>query len=900
MPDLFVVGTPQDDFLAGEDGNDTLIGLEGNDTLEGRAGNDLLDGGTGADTYVFGRGDGQDTVLSFPDGQQDRLRLGNGIGLSDVDVQMQGSDLILTLQGSSDSVRIANYFNFAPQDRLNIQFADGAVWDGLAIDRKLMPSDDNLAGQPGQNETLDGGLGNDNLFGGDGDDILYGDAGNDMLDGGTGADTYVFGRGDGRDTVFSFPDGQQDRLRLGNGIGLSDVDVQMQGSDLILTLQGSSDSVRIANYFNFAPQDRLNIQFADGAVWDGLAIERKVNPSDDYLAGQPGQSETLDGGLGNDFLSGGDGDDILYGDAGNDALDGGTGANTYVFGRGDGQDVIFSMPDGQQDRLRFGAGIGLSDVDVRADGGALVLTLAGSSDSVRIADYFNFAPQERPNIQFADGAVWDSQAIERKVNPSDDALMGQPGQSETLDGGLGNDVLIGGEGDDILYGDAGNDLLDGGMGADTYVFGRGDGQDTVLSFPDGQQDRLRLGNGIGLSDVDVQMQGSDLILTLQGSSDSVRIANYFNFAPQDRLNIQFADGAVWDGLAIDRKLMPSDDNLAGQPGQNETLDGGLGNDNLFGGDGDDILYGDAGNDMLDGGTGADTYVFGRGDGRDTVFSFPDGQQDRLRLGNGIGLSDVDVQMQGSDLILTLQGSSDSVRIANYFNFAPQDRLNIQFADGAVWDGLAIERKVNPSDDYLAGQPGQSETLDGGLGNDFLSGGDGDDILYGDAGNDALDGGTGANTYVFGRGDGQDVIFSMPDGQQDRLRFGAGIGLSDVDVRADGGALVLTLAGSSDSVRIADYFNFAPQERPNIQFADGAVWDSQAIERKVNPSDDALMGQPGQSETLDGGLGNDVLIGGEGDDILYGDAGNDLLDGGMGADTYVFGRGDGQDTVLSFP
>ena len=899
MPDLLIVGTSQDDLLSGEEGNDTLIGLEGNDTLEGRAGNDLLDGGTGADTYVFGRGDGQDVVVSFPDGQQDRLRLGGGIGMTDVDVQMQGSDLILTLQGSSDSVRIANYLNFAPQDRLSIQFADGAVWDGMAIDRKLFPSNDSLASQTNGGETLDGGLGDDYLYGGGGDDILYGDAGNDLMDGGTGADTYVFGRGDGQDVVLGMPDGQQDRLRFGAGIGLSDVGVRAEGGALVLTLAGSSDSVRIANYFNFAPHERMSIEFADGAVWDGMAIDRKLFPSDDALMGQPGQSETLDGGLGNDNLFGGDGDDILYGDAGNDLMDGGTGADTYAFGRGDGQDTIFGFPDGQQDRLRLGSRIGMADVNVRSEGSDLILTLQGGSDSVRIANYLNFAPQDRLNIQFADGAVWDGQAIDRKLFPNDDFLTGLPGQSETLDGGLGNDNLFGGDGDDILYGDAGNDMLDGGTGADTYVFGRGDGQDVVFGFPDGQQDRLRLGSGIGMTDVNVRSEGSDLILTLQGGSDSVRIANYLNFAPQDRLSIQFADGAVWDGMAIERKLFPSDDFLAGQPGQNETLDGGLGNDNLFGGDGDDILYGDAGNDMLDGGTGADTYVFGRGDGQDVVFSFPDGQQDRLRLGSGIGLTDVDVQMQGSDLILTLQGGSDSVRIANYLNFAPQDRLSIQFADGAVWDGLAIERKLIASDDYLADPPGQNTTLDGGLGNDMLFGGDGDDILYGDAGDDFLDGGTGSDTYVFGRGDGQDTIFNWYDGQQDRLRLSSGIGLADVDVSADGMDLVLTLVGSSDSVRLSYYFSVPPEYRPNIEFADGAVWDGLAIERKLIASDDYLADPPGQNTTLDGGLGNDMLFGGDGDDILYGDAGDDFLDGGTGSDTYVFGRGDGQDTIFNW-
>jgi Ca2+-binding RTX toxin-like protein len=899
---------PADDSLSGQPGlgetldggagNDLIFGGDGNDVLYGDGGNDTLDGGTGADIFVFGRGDGRDTVIGFPDGQQDSLRLGGGIGLADVSVRAEGSDLIVSIDGTSDSVRLAGYLGQGPQDRPRIEFADGAVWDGAAIDRKLFPTDDSLFDLPGQGATIDGGAGNDVVFGADGDDVLYGDAGNDTLDGGTGSDTFVFGRGDGQDTVLSFFDGQQDRLRLGSGIGLADVSVRAEGSDLILSIVGSRDSVRLPGYLNQAPQDRTCIEFTDGAVWDGATVDRKLLSSDDGLFGQPGRNETFDGGLGNDFIDGGDGDDVLYGDAGNDTLAGGSGSDVFVFGRGDGQDTVYLQPDAAHDRLLLGSGIGVADVSVRTEGSDLILSIDGTSDGVRLAGYLGQGPQDRPRIEFADGAVWDGAAIDRKLSPTDDSLFDMPGQGTTLDGGLGNDVLFGADGDDILYGDAGNDTLDGGTGSDTFVFGRGDGRDTVLNFFDGLQDRLRLGNGIGLTDVSVRVEGGDLLLSISGSGDSVRINNYFGAAPQDRLRIEFADGAVWDGAAIDRKLSPTDDSLFDLPGQGATLDGGAGNDVLFGADGDDVLYGDAGNDTLDGGTGSDTFVFGRGDGQDTVFSFFDGQQDRLRLGSGIGLADVSVRAEGGDLILSITGTSDSVRIANYFNLPPQERLRIEFADGAAWDGAAVDRKLVPTDDWLFGQPGQGETLDGGLGNDGIDGGDGDDILYGDAGNDTLLGGSGADTFVFGRGDGQDTVFSSFDGQQDRVLLGSGIGLADVSVRIEGEDLVLSIDGGSDSVRIAYYFNLPPQERPRIEFADGAVWDSMAIDRKLNPSDDSLFDPPGRSSTLDGGAGNDFVFGGDGNDTLYGDGGDDQLDGGPGADTFVFGRGDGQDTVIS--
>ncbi|MBC7996023.1 MAG: hypothetical protein H7Z15_22580 [Rhizobacter sp.] len=743
MPDLFVVGTSQDDLLFGEEGNDTLIGLEGNDTLEGRAGNDMLDGGPGADTYVFVRGGGQDTVFSFPDGQQDRLRLGSGIGMTDVDLQVQGGDLILTLQGSNDSVRIANYLNLAPQDRLNIEFADGALWDGLAIDRKLYPSDDYLVGQLGQSETLDGGLGNDMVFGGDGDDILYGDAGDDLLDGGTGSDTYVYGRGDGQDTIFSWYDGQQDRLRLGGGIGLADVNVTAEGSDLILSLIGGNDWVRLSYYFSVPPEYRPTIEFADGAVWDGFAIDRKLIPSDDYLASEPGQNVTLDGGLGNDLLFGSDGDDILYGDGGDDLLNGGTGSDTYVFGRGDGQDTIFSWYDGQQDRLRLGASIGLTDVNVSAEGNDLVLSLSGSSDSVRLSYYFSVPPEYRPNIEFADGALWDGLAIERKLSPVNDFLVGTD-MADTLDGGLGDDTLLGLEGNDLLIGDAGNDLLDGGLGEDRLHGGGGDDTyvvndqgDVVTELPGGGVDAVHSlvdyslgaeietlmlsgttalnGTGNGLNNLLVGNIGANTLdggagadQMLGGAGDDIYIVDTASDMVVEshnagtdlvRSQVSLVLGSHVENLSL---LGASGLNGTGNELGN-TLIGNSGNNRLTGLAGNDWLDGGLGNDTLVGGTGADNYLFARGYGIDTVQENDNVSRvrDSVRFAPGIAQSDMRYRRVGSNLEASVVGTSDKLVFQNWYQGSRYRVEDFRFSDGSVVTASQVQSLVGAMATFTA-------------------------------------------------------------------------------------------------------------------------------------------------------------------------------------------------------
>ena len=61
--------------------------------------------------------------------------------------------------------------------------------------------------------------------------------------------------------------------------------------------------------------------------------------NDPMLDGGAGD-DTLMGGAGNDTLDGGDNNDTLIGGAGDDDLNGGGGINTFVFGPGDGIDVV--------------------------------------------------------------------------------------------------------------------------------------------------------------------------------------------------------------------------------------------------------------------------------------------------------------------------------------------------------------------------------------------------------------------------------------------------------------------------------------------------------------------------------------------------------------------------------
>ncbi|MDY7024269.1 MAG: hypothetical protein SWJ54_23460, partial [Cyanobacteriota bacterium] len=63
-------GKDGNDLLSGDEGDDEIFGDDGDDTIMGGIGNDILTGddnsfGSGSDLFVFGNGDGTDTITDF-------------------------------------------------------------------------------------------------------------------------------------------------------------------------------------------------------------------------------------------------------------------------------------------------------------------------------------------------------------------------------------------------------------------------------------------------------------------------------------------------------------------------------------------------------------------------------------------------------------------------------------------------------------------------------------------------------------------------------------------------------------------------------------------------------------------------------------------------------------------
>lgn len=71
-----------------------------------------------------------------------------------------------------------------------------------------------------------------------------------------------------------------------------------------------------------------------------------------------------------------------------------------------------------------------------------------------------------------------------RASVGDDEIYSDMGP-DIINGGQGDDKIYAGIGDDIIYAGKGNDYIEGGDGCDIYIFGKGDGVDTIkeLLFP---------------------------------------------------------------------------------------------------------------------------------------------------------------------------------------------------------------------------------------------------------------------------------------------------------------------------------------------------------------------------------------------------------------------------------
>lgn len=871
--DDYIDGEGGDNLLVGYGGNDTLIAAEGNDTIYGDAGDDYVDAGDGINT-IYG-GTGNDEIYAGTG--DDQISGGAGYNYMDagggnnVIVGGAGTDTIFAGSGNNqiqadagdDYIETGDGNNIITggdgNDTIYVGNGSNQIWGGAGQDEIYGGAgDDRLYDEGGAsviyggagndyvqvtdgNSYLDGGDGNDTIIGATGSDTIYGGSGNDYLQGGTGNDTYVFSRGNGSDIIENYAADYATAIdTVQYGAAINEVTVTRENNDLRISIEGTTDSLLIWDWFSGAAYQFDRFIFSDGTILSATDMEGKIanivygSAYNEVIYGL-GLNNKIYGFAGTDSLYGASGNDTLDGGTGNDYLQGAAGSDTYVFGRNYGADLVYDNDTtiGNLDSILLNSDTQPEAAILNRSGNDLLLTIAGTNDTMTVTEWFNASGANKvEQLRFADGTKWDAAYIEQHALPTGSA------GNDTLTGTSGIDLLSGLGGNDILYGYEGNDTLNGGSGIDTLIGGAGN--DTYIVFDD-------------TSDVVIESTGEGI--------DTVKsTVNYTLSENIENLTLTGTYGIHGTGNALDNIISTNaaGDTLSGGAG-NDTIDSSLGYyGDLYGNEGDDQLIGGNGRNMLDGGLGVDMMI--GGNGSDTYIV--DNVDDVI----------IENANEGSD---TIQSSITYTLGAN---------VESLYLTGTS----AINGTGNELDNYIEGNS-SANYLIGGDGNDAMWGEEGDDTLDGGTGNDYLRGDNGNDTFIFGRGYGQDRIDidSYNASNVDVILLGADISPADITLRRDlvneSWGLVLSINGTSDTLTISDWLlETGAYVIDYIKFADGTIWDSQTMLQMT-----AINGTSG-NDTLSGLAAPDTINGLAGNDILYGYAYNDTMDGGTGADTMIGG------------
>ena len=544
-----ISGGAGNDYISNSSSNVTINSGDGNDNIENYDDKSSINAGAGNDsiynngdnvTIVGGKGD--DSVYNYGIGTAYVYSAGNDtlsnfntysslvLGSVKVKSSVKADDGTITLNLSNkNTLMLANYNG----DKVNIvsslskvkainvirNYNDNITVKGTSKDDYI----DNYV----SNVSINGGAGNDSIYSGNDNVTIAGGKNNDQIRLESTENVITYANGDGNDTIYGF--NSTDSLKI-TGASYS---TTKSGDDVIvkvgkgkMTLKNVAGNAIYINGKNVGGSDDKLIVLTDG---DDTLYNRK-------------DSLTIDAGAGKDIICnyykdnvsiiGGAGDDTLYNwaktvwndetytyetveTADNTTISGGTG-NDYIYNEsgknfvfeyaaGDGNDTIYGFNDTSTLKIDGGTYSSKkngSDMVVTVGKGKITLRSAANLDTVNIDGVKKTSKTltvtdstSSPVTVKSSVTVIDASQRTKKVsivgNDKANTIFGGSG-NDSINGGVGKDKIYGGDGKDTLIGGKGNDSLWGGGGFDTFYYSKGDGNDIIYGFEDG--DTLTLDN----------------------------------------------------------------------------------------------------------------------------------------------------------------------------------------------------------------------------------------------------------------------------------------------------------------------------------------------------------------------------------------------------------------------
>ncbi len=747
-----------DGTILGGDGNDTLL----NDNLGGI----IISGEEGEDAIV---NQSSENVMIFGGAGKDSI---NNVNSSNVTINGDAGDDLIS--NWADSVEIFggagnNTIRNFDSTEIFMSALDGDDYIDNAGDLNFIDAGDgnNLVDNVGAGVSISAGGGSDTINNIGVQTEIYSGAGNDEIF--TKGDSVIASAGAGNDSLEN-----QDGSKISIDMGAGEDFVESFG-DLNTINAGEDDDI----INNIGDKNSLDAGNGDDYVENiGNSNTIKGGKGDDYIL-NIGDKNFVDGGAAQDYIVSAGDENTLNGGKGNDIIDLQDGSNTVIkYNSGDGDDIILGF--GDTDSLDI-SGAEFSSVKSGEDilftigEGSILLKEAASSGEI----------------------LFDESKSIKKVklvgNSRNNSLVGGK-KNDTLNGGRGNDTLTGGKGKDIFVYSAGKDVIadysaqDKISVASAYENFSVSGSDLIFTF--GKNNSLTVKNGAGKA---VNLNSVVNFYTADGVFDkgkkSVTLsADTKNFSAKNYSNLATIDGSETNSASITGN---SKGNFI-RAGYSSTIAGGKGKDTIFGGDGSDI------------------FIYNKGDGKDVIENY--GEGDIISLGSGATIKDAKIKKGSSvfkigsgsitvkdtsDVTLT-SGGADTIFSNGIFIFKNMAEVPGSFVNpidlgelGVRAANAALAKKkisINGSDsadslvggkakDTLNGGAG-ADTLEGGKGNDILNGGAGDDSLWGGKGNDTLTGGDGDDIFIFRAGDGNDVITDYAAGDMLQILNKKGTGFVD--------------------------------------------------------------------------------------------------------------------------
>jgi Ca2+-binding RTX toxin-like protein len=544
--------------------------------------------------------------------------------------------------------------------------------------------DDKIYGGSGDDK-IDGSAGDDKIFGETGNDWILGGSDNDKIEGGAGMDIIFGDRFSGSSFDLKTP--------FGNLDGYSQEFIDAHSENNAIKVVQASD-------FIFSLPDGKGVtvpEFATDSLTTYGTDEINGGDGNDLILGDGGGSAG-----GNDIIHGGIGNDVIDGDGGNDTICGGID-NDIIYG-GDGDDII----DG-----------GAGDDKLYGDAGVTAITLGTTK----------FTPDET-NLDFASNLGLNKNiyidSISSPTEKGDDRIITGPGM-DYVDGQAGNDkVTVNLMGDSsVNYAnvvDTGadtdvNTLVVEGTENDDNLLVRRSKEENSLGFvallPTGgvNQNSSNANTNIervnfteAISVVNLNANGGDDLVSLDGSAKSMNIDGG---AGKDTFQI----GQLYKSereTTNSAQVLANDAYNTVKTNEEEYLGEGVTKDTVV---------------NIEGGSDVDTFIVnhnegrlnlkgGKGDDNFAIFSYQDENDKPITNGP----MSVDGGKGNDSLLVRGTNGDDQFVVSKEGMLSSVVSIKVAGVETTTYDAAAGDDLFN----VVSSNAGESQTINGGKGNDTVS------------------------------------------------------------------------------------------------------------------------------------------------------------------------------------